>query len=324
MVGLASGEDLEQKRALIEILRQLLAEIPELEAEAALMMSDKQMPTVTDWFNREIQQMESGDNGDDRNLKQASISRIKQVYQDWLKYLGGLPLNLAKAAINRVGPEEVNGFLAHYKSEGFSGTSRKFAMARIRAAFGHAVDKGLISVNPASAKQVGPLRFEANSIRQAFNPNQVKPILAACDASAIKWIKLSALLGLYTGQRASDICAMKWEDIRDLDNPLPVIHLRQQKIGNALVIPIAENLRKALQSVPGEKRSGHLLPVDVAGKYTDGRKRTFQRPWRDLLDDVKLAELTTARLPRRLKAMAAAAPATLGASIPGATPPLRT
>jgi len=291
MVGLANSDALDEKRRLLEIIRELVKEIPELESDAAHVIPVKHLPTVREWFTRELDAMRQNASGDDRQLKAVSIARVGQVVDDFLAYLKAQPVNLADAPLNRVGPDDVSGFLAHYKGQGYAGASRKFALARIRAVFGHAVDKGLLPVNPASIKQVGRLKFDAASIRQPFNSAQMATVLDAAVKSSDKWLHLSAMLGLFTGQRAGDICAMRWEDVKDFDGALPTIHLRQQKTGNAVVIPIADPLRRVLRTIPKAERTGYLLGDKIAAAYVAGHRRNFIRGWRDLLNDVDLAAL---------------------------------
>ena len=289
MVGLATSDDLDEKRRLLEIARELLRGIPELETEAAHLTATKNLPTAQEWFTRELDAMRQNTSGDDRELKAVSIARVGQVVDDFLAYLKGQAVDLAAAPLNRIGPDDVKGFLADYKTKGYSGKSRLFARDRIRALLGHATDKGLLPVNPASGKQVGRLKFDTASIRQPFNEAQLAAVIAAAAKSPEKWLYLTAMLGLYTGQRAGDVCALRWEDAKDFDGPLPTIALTQQKTGNALVMPIAEPLRHALKAIPKAERTGDLIGQKIGDAYAQGRRRNFIRGWRDLLNAVELA-----------------------------------
>jgi len=291
MVGLASSDGLDEKRRLLEIVRELVRDIPELESEATHVMPAKHFPTAREWFKRELDTMRQNGSGDDRQLKETSVARVEQVIDDFLEYLRAQPVDLADAPINRVGAADVSGFLVHYKTKGYSGASRKFALARIRAVFGRAVDRGLLPVNPGSVKQVGRLKFDSASIRQPFNTRQIAAVMSAAAQSSEKWLHLCAMLGLFTGQRAGDICAMQWDNIRDFDGPLATIYLRQQKTGNAVVIPIAKPLHRVLKAIPKSGRKGYLLPEKIAAAYHEGRRRNFIRAWRDLLNGIDLASL---------------------------------
>ncbi len=58
-------------------------------------------------------------------------------------------------------------------------------------------------------------------------------------------------LHLYTGQRRSDVCRMKWTDIRG-----DLIHVVQEKTATELLIPIHPDLRKVLRKTP---RAGNTI-----------------------------------------------------------------
>jgi integrase len=187
-----------------------------------------------------------------------------------------------------------------------SGTSVRFCHARLRAVFGHAVNLRLIASNPASAKEINPktgkMEFDTETNRRGFNLKQVAAVLDAAKESDTKWLYLSGLLALFTGQRASDICRMKWTDVKDLDGNLPRIILEQQKTGTTMVIPIAEELRTALKAVPAKERTDYLLPARICEAYQVGLKRMFQAPWRKLLDGVELAKLEELPVKARIEA----------------------
>ena len=291
MVGLANSDNLDEKRRLLEIARELLRDMPELETEAAHLTATKNLPTVREWFTTELDAMRHNTSGDDRDLKAVSIARVATVVENFLAYLKGQAVDLAAAPLNRIGPDDVKGFLSDYKGKGYSGKSRLFARDRIRAILGHAVDKGLLPLNPASVKQIGRLKFDSASIRQPFNEAQLPAVLAAAEKSSVKWLHLSAMLALFTGQRAGDIVAMRWEDVKDFDGNLPTISLKQQKTGNALVLPIAEPLRRALKAIPKAERTGYILGEKVAAGYAGKFPNIFHRPWRELLNGLDLAGL---------------------------------
>jgi len=288
MVGLANSDNLDEKRRLLEIARELLRDMPELETEAAHLTTTKNLPTAREWFTRELDAMRHNTTGDDRELKAVSIARVGQVVEDFLTFLKGQPVDLAASPLNRIGPDDVKGFLADLKAKGYSGKSRLFARDRIRAMLGHATDKGLLPVNPASVKQVGRLKFDTTSIRQAFTDAQTAAVIEAAAKASERWVYLSAMLALFTGQRAGDIVAMQWEDVKDFDGSLPTIAVRQQKTGNAVTIPIAEPLRRALKAIPKSDRTGYLLGEQIANAYAGRYRNLFHRPWRELLNAVDL------------------------------------
>ena len=298
-LGYANSDDLAEQRRLVEILRDLLATLPALQVEAAQFAGNKANTTTRELFGKVIAEMETNTSGDDRSVKASTSGRIGQVFNDWLKFLEAQPTNLADAPVDRISGDVVKAFLVQLKEQGLAGSTRRFALARVRAVFGQAVNAGLLLHNPAAAKATGKLKFDANSIRLHFTPRQVAAILEAAGNSNVPWLKLSALLAYYTGQRCGDICAMQWKDIRNLDGAVATVDVVQGKTGSVVTIPLAEPLRAALLAIPEAERTGHLLPDEVAEGYLAGRKRMFQRPWRDLLDGLPMAELS--ERPVRLK-----------------------
>lgn len=298
-LGYANSEDLEEQRRLLDVLREIVATLPALQQEAAQFAGNKSNTTTRELFTKAIAEMEHNTTGDDRNVKASTSGRIGQVFNDWLTFLEAQPTNLADAPVDRITADVVKAFLVEQKEQGLAGSTRRFALARVRAVFGQAVNAGLLLNNPAAAKATGKMKFDAASIRLHFTPRQVAAILDACDKSTLPWLKLSALLAYYTGQRAGDICAMKWQDIHNLDGAVATIDVVQGKTGVPLTLPLAEPLRAALLAVPEDQRHGYLLGQQIAEGYTGHYRNLFHRPWRELLDSLPMAELS--ERPVRLK-----------------------
>ena len=127
MVGLANSDNLDEKRRLLEIARELLRDMPELETEAAHLTATKNLPTVREWFTAELEAMRHNTSGDDRELKAVSIARVATVVENFLAYLKSQSVDLSAVPLNRLGPDDVKGFLSDYKGKGYSGKSRLFA-----------------------------------------------------------------------------------------------------------------------------------------------------------------------------------------------------
>jgi hypothetical protein len=127
LVGLAQGESsLDEKQRLFEIAQGFLKDIHELEGKGASLGKDRNLPTVRHWFNRRLEEMTNGSDGDDRHLKPSSLARIENVHGRWLAHLEGLPVPLADAPINRISPDEVKSFLTESRKQGLSGATRRY------------------------------------------------------------------------------------------------------------------------------------------------------------------------------------------------------
>ena len=82
---------------------------------------------------------------------------------------------------------------------------------------------------------------------------------------------LVAALALYTGQRQGDVLAMRWDAIRD-----GLIHVRQEKTGKRLAIPIHRDLATVLDAAP---RSAVTIAANSHGRpwTRDGFKATWNK-----------------------------------------------
>lgn len=84
-----------------------------------------------------------------------------------------------------------------------------------------------------------------------------EPVLEAALASPHERTRLAAHLLYFTGQRISDVMAMRWSDIRG-----DCVHVIQQKTGKRLWIPLATELRAELARTP---RKGLYLVTNHQG-----------------------------------------------------------
>jgi len=72
-------------------------------------------------------------------------------------------------------------------------------------------------------------------------------------------------LGANTGQRASDLIKMRWQDIETVDG-IPGINVRQKKTGKILWIPMTDELEAAIASWP--RSAGFLVTKRDGEQYT--------------------------------------------------------
>ena len=97
--------------------------------------------------------------------------------------------------------------------------------------------------------------------------------------------------GLYTGQRLGDLALLTWSSI-DLERD--EIRLQTRKTGKRLTIPIAEPLRKVLESLPGSDEPGAPLhPKAFSALQRDGRAATLSNAFVELLAQAGLREVQT-------------------------------
>ncbi|ECG8259995.1 tyrosine-type recombinase/integrase [Salmonella bongori] len=130
--------------------------------------------------------------------------------------------------------------LNEYISEGKSATS-KLIRSTLSDIFREAIAEGYIHSNPVTATRAA--KSEVKRVRLTTDE------FMKIDDAAGKippWVKLSMEIALLTGQRVSDICAMKWDDISE-----GFLHVQQQKTGAKLAIPVTIKLDAANLSLSG-------------------------------------------------------------------------
>lgn len=134
--------------------------------------------------------------------------------------------------------------LNDYISEGKSATS-KLIRSTLSDIFREAIAEGYIHSNPVTAtraakSEVKRVRLTTDEFMKIYDVAGKLP----------PWVKLSMEIALLTGQRVSDICAMKWDDISE-----EFLHVQQQKTGAKLAIPVTIKLDAANLSLSDTLKS---------------------------------------------------------------------
>ncbi len=111
--------------------------------------------------------------------------------------------------------------------------------------FAWAVDRGWIEYNPLAR-----LKSLKGGELPAWTDNQIDVALEKLDESYRRVV----ILGLYTGQRRSDLTAMTWSAYDGA-----TIKLKQIKTGRELVVPVHATLKAELDAWKSERSSTHIL-----------------------------------------------------------------
>jgi integrase len=129
------------------------------------------------------------------------------------------------------------------------------AFGRITSAlFAWAQDRGWVEHNPA-------LRLKA--LPGGALPAWSEAHISIAMEKLPEDLRRVVVLGLYTGQRRGDLCAMTWAAY---DNA--TIRLRQGKTGTSLVIPCHPNLHAELERWKAERTGIHILHSPRTGAWT--------------------------------------------------------
>lgn len=166
--------------------------------------------------------------------------------------------------------------------ETMSSTSTNHHLKCIKMLFRAAKKNGIIAEDPAESVDT-VRKSEEGTERLPFELDDIKKVLALADD---EW-KSIILVGLYIGQRLSDVAKLEWSAV-DLDSEK--ITLVTTKTGRRMSLPIATPLKNHLTKTPKEKRQGPLHPHAAAVFAKTGKVSTLSNQFAKLLAAAGLRE----------------------------------
>lgn len=133
----------------------------------------------------------------------------------------------------------------------------------LRIVFGHAVDLGWITLNPAAK----PRQFKVSPRDQVWTHEQERRFVEKAYELSLPSMALGLAMGIYTAQREGDIVRFSWSKYDG-----EWIHRWQQrKTGKRLDIPVLSQLRAAIEGAP--KRATVILTTETGRGYTPNHFR---------------------------------------------------
>lgn len=178
-------------------------------------------------------------------LKPASLQTYTRLYSKHiLPCLGYVDVAMLTAA-------DLYAFLAVLDEKKLSLTTQKSVLRLISAAMRSAMEEGLIRKNPCAKVRLRAEEKEQRVLTAAEQEQLKRASMQAAD--------IPALLGLYTGMRLGEICALRWEDV---DWPGKTITVRHtvQRMESAARADSAAKTALAVSS-PKSLTSRRVLPV---------------------------------------------------------------
>ena len=126
-------------------------------------------------------------------------------------------------------------------------------------------EQGIRRDNPA--RNIKKLKLKKSVGFRAWEPEELLWYEGAAETAKMR---LAYFLGLFTGQRNSDVRSMEWNAIRG-----DMMEVVQEKTGATAYIPIHPILQAELRRM--RRTSNFILPAEHGGKYT---KDGFSSIWR--------------------------------------------
>lgn len=142
-----------------------------------------------------------------RWMENELLGRVKpSSYQTYRRQMAHLLPSLGSKLLFELTPAMIRNCIGNLEASGLAATTIQGIYRLLNAALCAALDEGLIQHNPCRKLHLpaGPHREQ----RTLSSAERERLCLAADEAE-----ELPVLLGLYTGMRLGEICALKWQDI---------------------------------------------------------------------------------------------------------------
>lgn len=146
----------------------------------------------------------------------------------------------------------------------------------IKMLFRAAKRSGIIAEDPAES--VDPVKKTEESIeRKPLSLDDIKKVLGKANE---EW-KSMILVGVYTGQRLSDIAKLEWSAV---NFETDMISLVATKTGRRMTVPIAPPLKAHLSNTAKENRHGHVHPKAAVSFNKGGKSNNLSKQFGKLLE----------------------------------------
>jgi integrase len=223
---------------------------------------DEELPaaTVADLFSRWLAARR-------REIAETSFHRYGIATASFLSFLGPR----AGRGIESISREDIIGFR---DSLALSPASANFALKIVRRVFRAARLEGIILRDPA--EDVKAVRDRGRRTRRPFTVDELRAVHEIADGEWKSMIKL----GLYTGQRLSDLATITWSQV---DLPRAEIRLQVRKTGRRLLLPIAAPLHEHLMGLAGADQAGAPIHPRAYAAVNHGRVSKLSAQFSKLL-----------------------------------------
>lgn len=158
---------------------------------------------------------------------------------------------LGDKQMDKLTPENVQGFVKGLKDKGLSPNSVRAVFRILNAALNKAEESHIIFINPC--KDVKLPKAEKVKTEALSLPQQKALEQAALRSKG----GVSVILALYTGMRIGEICALRWEDV-DFDNGLIYVRRTMERIASYDYVGAKT---KILFDTPKTANSCRMIPL---------------------------------------------------------------
>lgn len=184
-------------------------------------------------------------------LQEELLGRVKpSSYQAYQRQISAhlLPC-LGNDLLSEITPPRILAFVEGMEAAGFAWATVKGVFRLLKAALRHAHEAGLLPRNPCRNIRVQPWEKPEQRV---LNRSEQEALRHACISQG----ELPALVGLYTGMRLGEVCALKWTDIDWEKRTISVKRTAQRTTRSG-----GELRTELTVGAPKSRRSRRVLPV---------------------------------------------------------------
>lgn len=173
-------------------------------------------------------------------------------YQTYLQQINVhlLPA-LGHFSLSQLTPEVIHRFISQLEASGLAGGSVKGVFRLLKAALRYAQEEGMIEKNPCRRIKIQSRETMEQRVLSRAEQEKLRQ-------EALTQNDLPTLLGLYTGMRLGEVCALKWSDI-DWEKKTVAVRRTVQRTAR---FAGSEGTRTMLMiGTPKSRRSHRILPL---------------------------------------------------------------
>lgn len=230
--------------------RQCVSDIFQIVSGQALLFH-----SVEDWLKDWLENKSA-------SKARATMDAYRVAVNGFLAHLGPR----AKISLDLLTPRDFTGYRDGLIRSKKSPQTANSYVKMLRIPLNLARKQGIITSNPAEAVDALP---SDRKDRETFTPEQVGKLIDTAEQLGMNdWAGIIRF-GFYTGQRLSDIAALRWENI-ELAATYPHLKLKQGKTGRHVAVPLVPDLTAYLLTLPASDDPQAFLFPALAGKGTGG------------------------------------------------------
>lgn len=184
-------------------------------------------------------------------------STLESKYAPAWKRFSEWAAKTSRTYLHEITEADAEGYMAALQAYGFSAATRASHRGVLRALWNVLTRQGGLSGNPwqtVAAPEADATR------RQPLSVEELQRLFAVAEGED----RVVLAIGLFTGLRLADICALRWSDVDLKSGIITITPHKTRKHGTHVRVPISPTLHSILHPWQKHSTGTHVLPVYAA------------------------------------------------------------